>query len=48
MGSVKKYIQTLTEPFIIDTVCRVAKAMDLPDSKMKALREAFPNKFLDD
>ena len=48
MASLKKYVAGITEPYLIDTVCRMARAMDLPVSKMKVLQEAFPNKFIND
>jgi len=47
-ASLKKYLATVKEPYLIEAVCTMAKEMDLPTSKMKLIKEAFPNKFLDD
>lgn len=47
LKSVEKYVETIKDPYLIEAVCETAKAMDLPQSKMKILKEAFPRKFID-
>lgn len=48
MGSFRKYVAELNEPYLIDAVCQMARTMDLPMSKMKVLQDAFPTKFIND
>lgn len=49
-GSVKaieKYVDGIDDPYLIEAICQTAKEMDLPQSKMRVLKEAFPRKFID-
>lgn len=48
VNAVKKYVADITDPYHIEAVVQTAKSMDLPTSKMKVLKEAFPDKFIDD
>ena len=45
VGKVKKYVEAIDDPFVMDTVCDVAISMDLPNSKMELFREKCPAKF---
>lgn len=47
-NAIKKYIADMEDPLLIDAVCRTAMEMDLPQSKMRVLKEAFPGKFIED
>lgn len=46
--NVEKYVSEITDPYLIEVVYQTAKKMDLPQSKMRILKEAFPEKFIDD
>lgn len=50
-GSAKqleKYLDTVKEPYVIEAIYQMSKTMDLPTSKMNLIKEAFPNKFIND
>lgn len=48
VNQVKKYVSEIEDPMLIDAVCRMAKELDLPQSKMRVIKEAFPSKFIDE
>ena len=48
VAQLKKYVSEAEEPMLVDAICRMAEKMDLPQSKMRVIKEAFPHKFLDD
>lgn len=48
LNAMKKYLSNITDPYLIECVYQTAKKMDLPQSKMNVLKEAFPEKFIDD
>ena len=45
--SLKKWLSDIEDVSIAEVIYQVANEMDLPVSKMNALKEAFPNKFED-
>ena len=47
-NQIKKYVSEIEDPLLIDAICRMAKEMDLPLSKMRVVKEAFPQKFIDE
>ena len=48
LNAVKKYVAGVEDPYLIEQIYQTAKEMDLPTSKMNVLKEAFPNKFIND
>lgn len=48
VNQLKKYVSEAEEPLLIDAIVRMAEKIDLPQSKMRVIREAFPSKFTDD
>lgn len=47
-NAVKKYVANIEDPYLIECIYQTAMKMDLPQSKMNVLKEAFPNKFIND
>ena len=47
VNQLKKYVADVESPLLIDAICEMAKTMDLPQSKMRVIQDAFPHKFID-
>ena len=45
-NQIKKYVEGVEDPMTIDAIVRMAHQMDLSQSKMKIIQEAFPHKFI--
>jgi len=46
VAAMKKWLDGITEPFLLDEIFTVARAMDLPASKLQVLQEKFPDRLL--
>lgn len=48
LAQMRKYVGNIEDPYLIECVYQTAMKMDLPQSKMNILKEAFPQKFIND
>ena len=46
--NIEKYVSEITDPYQIEQIYQTAIKMDLSQSKMKVLKEAFPEKFVNE
>jgi len=46
IAKMKAWLETVTEPFLLDEVLTVARTMDLPASKLQVLQDKFPGQTL--
>ena len=46
--SIEKYVSEITDPYQIEQIYQTAIKMDLSQSKMRVLKEAFPEKFVNE